>query len=67
MCTEVELRSALILELHTEKIAGDFQVWQWVRHQTRLEEDHRVVSRRLVNDLTMEVMVELRPVCHSAR
>uniref|UniRef100_A0A674MFZ4 malate synthase n=1 Tax=Takifugu rubripes TaxID=31033 RepID=A0A674MFZ4_TAKRU len=44
------------------------QVWQWVRHQTRLEEDHRVVSRRLVNDLTMEVMVELRAkqVLHTA-
>ncbi|XP_037635197.1 malate synthase-like isoform X2 [Sebastes umbrosus] len=40
------------------------QVWQWIRHQTQLEDDSRVVSRRLVTDLTKELMMELR---HSVR
>ncbi|XP_020503457.1 malate synthase-like isoform X1 [Labrus bergylta] len=35
------------------------QVWQWIRHQTRLEDDSRVVSRRLVTALTHEVLMEL--------
>lgn len=43
------------------------QVWQWIRHQTRLEDDSRVVSRRLVTDLTNEVMMELSARCPSAR
>ncbi|XP_033488412.1 malate synthase-like isoform X2 [Epinephelus lanceolatus] len=40
------------------------QVWQWIRHQTQLEDDSRVVSKRLVTDLTKEVMMELRASCH---
>ncbi|KAL7395728.1 hypothetical protein ABVT39_022018 [Epinephelus coioides] len=40
------------------------QVWQWIRHQTQLEDDSRVVSKRLVTDLTKEVMIELRASCH---
>ncbi|XP_038554713.1 malate synthase-like isoform X2 [Micropterus salmoides] len=43
------------------------QVWQWIRHQTQLEDDGRVVSRRLVTDLTNEVMMELSSLCHSVR
>lgn len=43
------------------------QVWQWIRHQTRLEDDSRVVSRGLVTDLTSEVMMELGALCHSLR
>ncbi|XP_076595826.1 malate synthase-like [Chaetodon auriga] len=43
------------------------QVWQWIRHQTKLEDDSRVVSRRLVTDLTNEVMMELSTLCHSVR
>lgn len=43
------------------------QVWQWVRHQAQLEDDSRVVSRRLVTDLTSEVMMELGALCHSVR
>ncbi|KAI4800003.1 hypothetical protein KUCAC02_016541 [Chaenocephalus aceratus] len=27
------------------------QVWQWIRHQTQLEDDSRVVSRRLCNTI----------------
>ncbi|KAM8732891.1 malate synthase-like isoform 2-T2 [Acanthopagrus schlegelii] len=42
------------------------QVWQWICHQTRLEDDSRVVSRRLVTDLTNEVMMELSARCQSA-
>ncbi|KAA8589188.1 hypothetical protein FQN60_010533, partial [Etheostoma spectabile] len=38
------------------------QVWQWICHQTRLEDDGRVVSRRLVTDLTEQLLVELRAV-----
>lgn len=41
------------------------QVWQWIRHQTRLEDDSRVVSRQLVMDLTQELMADLGPFCHS--
>ncbi|XP_041845802.1 malate synthase-like [Melanotaenia boesemani] len=41
------------------------QVWQWIRHQTRLEDDSRVVSRRLVTDITGELMMELGVHCRS--
>ncbi|GAA6234221.1 uncharacterized protein LOC108895518 [Lates japonicus] len=41
------------------------QVWQWIRHQTQLEDDSRVVSRRLVTDLSREVMVELSTLGHN--
>ncbi|XP_029296846.1 malate synthase-like [Cottoperca gobio] len=43
------------------------QVWQWIRHQTQLEDDSRVMSRRLVTDLTKELMVDLWTVCKSDR
>ncbi|XP_071314745.1 malate synthase-like isoform X2 [Trachinotus anak] len=43
------------------------QVWQWIRHQIQLEDDSRVVSRRLVAELTEEVKVELSSVCPSVR
>ncbi|XP_027146775.1 malate synthase-like isoform X2 [Larimichthys crocea] len=43
------------------------QVWQWIRHQTQLEDDSRVVNRRLVTDLTADVMMELCTVCGSVR
>ncbi|XP_070769043.1 malate synthase-like [Enoplosus armatus] len=43
------------------------QVWQWICHQTQLEDDSRVVSRRLVTDLTNEVTVELGALCLSVR
>ncbi|XP_024858009.1 malate synthase-like isoform X1 [Kryptolebias marmoratus] len=42
------------------------QVWQWIRHQARLEDDSRVVNRQLVTDLTEELMTELSPFCHSS-
>lgn len=40
------------------------QVWQWIRHQTRLEDDGSVVTRRLVTELTREVTREIREVTH---
>ncbi|XP_053180021.1 malate synthase-like [Scomber japonicus] len=43
------------------------QVWQWIRHQTQLEDDSRVVSRQLVTDITKEVMIELSNLCQSVR
>ncbi|XP_029367852.1 malate synthase-like [Echeneis naucrates] len=43
------------------------QVWQWIRHHTQLEDNSRVVSRRLVTELTKEVELELRTVCPSLR
>uniref|UniRef100_A0A3Q1BXM4 malate synthase n=1 Tax=Amphiprion ocellaris TaxID=80972 RepID=A0A3Q1BXM4_AMPOC len=43
------------------------QVWQWIHHQTQLEDDSRVVSRRLVVDLTKQLMMELSAVSHSVR
>ncbi|AWP12546.1 putative malate synthase glyoxysomal-like isoform 2 [Scophthalmus maximus] len=42
------------------------QVWQWIRHQAQVEDGSRV-SRRLVVDLTKEVMVELNSLCQSVR
>ncbi|XP_064874698.1 malate synthase-like isoform X3 [Oncorhynchus nerka] len=45
------------------------QVWQWIRHQTQLEDDSRVVTRGLVTELTQEVMGELKVItrCHTVR
>uniref|UniRef100_A0A8C7ZTZ6 malate synthase n=1 Tax=Oryzias sinensis TaxID=183150 RepID=A0A8C7ZTZ6_9TELE len=43
------------------------QVWQWIRHQTWLEDGSRVVNRRLVKELIQELLVELSAVCHSVR
>uniref|UniRef100_A0A3P9KGL9 malate synthase n=1 Tax=Oryzias latipes TaxID=8090 RepID=A0A3P9KGL9_ORYLA len=43
------------------------QVWQWIRHQTWLEDGSRVVNRRLVKELIQELQVELSAVCHSVR
>ncbi|XP_015249964.1 PREDICTED: malate synthase-like [Cyprinodon variegatus] len=43
------------------------QVWQWIRHQARLEEDGRVVSRQLVTRLTKELSAELGPLAGSER
>ncbi|KAM3613346.1 uncharacterized protein V6R79_024529 [Siganus canaliculatus] len=43
------------------------QVWQWIYHQTKLEDDDRVVTRRLVADLTDEALMELGTACHSVR
>lgn len=40
------------------------QVWQWIRHQTRLEDDGTVVTCGLVRELTQEVMGKLREVTH---
>ncbi|CAB1325427.1 unnamed protein product [Coregonus sp. 'balchen'] len=42
------------------------QVWQWIRHQTQLEDDGRVVTRGMVTELTQEVMGELT-CCHTVR
>ncbi|XP_074530628.1 malate synthase-like [Halichoeres trimaculatus] len=43
------------------------QVWQWIRHQTRLEDGSRVVNRRLVTDLTHEVLTELSALWPSVK
>ncbi|XP_076005352.1 malate synthase-like [Genypterus blacodes] len=43
------------------------QVWQWICHQAQLEDDSRVVSRRLVTELSKQVMWELSSVGHSVR
>ncbi|XP_034545516.1 malate synthase-like isoform X2 [Notolabrus celidotus] len=43
------------------------QVWQWIRHQTRLEDESRVVSRQLVTEVSREVLMELIPLCHTVR
>uniref|UniRef100_A0A3Q3VKL7 malate synthase n=1 Tax=Mola mola TaxID=94237 RepID=A0A3Q3VKL7_MOLML len=43
------------------------QVWQWIRHQTQIEDDGRVVSRGLVTNLTREVLMELRAHCSVSR
>ncbi|KAG7461634.1 hypothetical protein MATL_G00193240 [Megalops atlanticus] len=45
------------------------QVWQWIRHQVRLEDDGRQVTSGLVKSLTQEVTQELREVlqCRTVR
>ncbi|KAI1883739.1 hypothetical protein AGOR_G00234650 [Albula goreensis] len=45
------------------------QVWQWIRHQAKLEDDDRVVTSSLVKGLTQDVMEELKEVkqCHTVR
>ncbi|XP_069544910.1 malate synthase-like [Brachyistius frenatus] len=35
------------------------QVWQWLRHQTQMEDDSRVVSLQLVRDLLHQLLVDL--------
>ncbi|KAL2077736.1 hypothetical protein ACEWY4_027240 [Coilia grayii] len=36
------------------------QVWQWIRHQVRLEDDGTTVTRALVQDLVQEMMGHLK-------
>ncbi|KAM6953774.1 malate synthase-like [Aplochiton taeniatus] len=45
------------------------QVWQWIRHQTRLEDDDRVVTRGLVTGLVQKILDELKEVtlCSTVR
>lgn len=43
------------------------QVWQWIRHQTRLEDDHQMVNRQMVMKLVKMFTMELSVHCHSDR
>ncbi|XP_030000948.1 malate synthase-like [Sphaeramia orbicularis] len=43
------------------------QVWQWICHQTQLEDDSRLVNRTLVTELIKEALTELSVFCQSAR
>ncbi|KAG9272263.1 hypothetical protein AMEX_G13231 [Astyanax mexicanus] len=44
------------------------QVWQWIRHQVKLEDDGRSVTRWLVRSLTQGLMVDLRAAsCQTQR
>lgn len=43
------------------------QVWQWIRHQTQLEDDSRLVNRTLVTELIKDVLTELSGFYQSAR
>lgn len=40
------------------------QVWQWIRHQVRLEDDGTVVTRTLVSSLTEGLMEDLKAAIH---
>ncbi|XP_033829380.1 malate synthase-like [Periophthalmus magnuspinnatus] len=42
------------------------QVWQWIRHQTRLEDNSQVVNRQMVAALVTTVTTELSTHCSSA-
>uniref|UniRef100_A0A672GFX0 malate synthase n=1 Tax=Salarias fasciatus TaxID=181472 RepID=A0A672GFX0_SALFA len=42
------------------------QVWQWLRHQARLEDDSRLVSRHLVSELTGDVLQQSKRMLHTA-
>lgn len=41
------------------------QVWQWICHRTQLEDDCRVVNRRLVTDLIRKIIMELSIFCQT--
>lgn len=41
-----------------------FQVWQWIRHQVRLEDDRAVVTRALVSSLAEVLMEDLKAAIH---
>ncbi|XP_053559654.1 uncharacterized protein LOC128650027 [Bombina bombina] len=44
------------------------QVWQWMRHQVKLEDDNRIVTRSLVHALVQEVEAQLtNELCHSTQ
>ncbi|XP_072112308.1 malate synthase-like isoform X1 [Mobula birostris] len=40
------------------------QVWQWIRHGVKLEDDDRIVTRNLVQTLVKEIETELQDVLH---
>ncbi|XP_012689839.1 malate synthase-like [Clupea harengus] len=40
------------------------QVWQWIRHQVRLEDDGTTVTRALVQNLVREMMSHLKEAIH---
>ncbi|XP_059821168.1 malate synthase-like [Hypanus sabinus] len=40
------------------------QVWQWIRHGVKLEDDDRIVTRNLVLTLVKEIETELQDVLH---
>ncbi|XP_072898813.1 malate synthase-like [Hemitrygon akajei] len=40
------------------------QVWQWIRHGVKLEDDDRIVTRNLVQTLVKEIETELHDVLH---
>ncbi|XP_069781460.1 malate synthase-like isoform X2 [Narcine bancroftii] len=40
------------------------QVWQWIRHKVKLENDNRVITRNLVQTLVKEMEAELQTVLH---
>uniref|UniRef100_A0A671R802 malate synthase n=1 Tax=Sinocyclocheilus anshuiensis TaxID=1608454 RepID=A0A671R802_9TELE len=40
------------------------QVWQWIRHQVRLEDDGTVVTRALVSSLVEGLMEDLKAAIH---
>ncbi|RXN26847.1 malate glyoxysomal-like protein [Labeo rohita] len=40
------------------------QVWQWIRHQVRLEDDGTVVTRALVSSLAEDLMEDLKLAIH---
>ncbi|XP_063314513.1 uncharacterized protein LOC134614530 isoform X1 [Pelobates fuscus] len=42
------------------------QVWQWVRHRVKLEDDSRTVTRSLVHELVKEVVLQLTNRTHAS-
>ncbi|XP_062379994.1 malate synthase-like isoform X1 [Sardina pilchardus] len=40
------------------------QVWQWIRHQVKLEDDGTMVTRALVQHLVREIMGQLKEAIH---
>ncbi|XP_062902712.1 malate synthase-like [Mobula hypostoma] len=40
------------------------QVWQWIRHGVKLEDDDRIVTRNLVQTLVKEIETELQDVLY---
>uniref|UniRef100_A0A8C1T7B1 malate synthase n=1 Tax=Cyprinus carpio TaxID=7962 RepID=A0A8C1T7B1_CYPCA len=46
------------------KVEDSATVWQWIRHQVRLEDDRAVVTRALVSSLAEVLMEDLKAAIH---
>lgn len=55
--------------IYTNLRACIYQVWQWIRHQVRLEDNGTLVTRALVHSLAEDLMEDLKAAirCQTSR